>query len=151
MYMKRYVKAGVDWGYYDKPEFDEIDKLYLPPMGEGETMASQIVTAVNKLIYKWYNDGDVFDTNSFQSFSGNDLSDYANWLYKNVKEAKRILSSIYGCESEDDYEELLQDLADRLLNLDLLKGYAERPKTGSIYDCDGRFECSEDLDDEDWY
>ena len=51
------LKESVDWGYFNKFE-DTIDK-YMPSSGEGETMASQIATAINKLVYKWYNDGDV--------------------------------------------------------------------------------------------
>ena len=51
---------SVDWNYYDK--YEDISDQYMPNMGEGETLASQLVTAVNKLIYKWYNDGDVFET-----------------------------------------------------------------------------------------
>ena len=41
---------AVDWGYYDK--FEELVDKYMPMRGEGETKASQIVTAVSKLIYK---------------------------------------------------------------------------------------------------
>ena len=48
---------GVSWGYFNK--FDDILNKYMPFTGEGKTMASQLVTAVNKLVYKWYNDGDV--------------------------------------------------------------------------------------------
>ena len=70
----------VDWSYYDKPEFKAINSEYLPARGEGETKATQIVTAVNKLVYKWYNDGDVFDNTGALSGWANDLSSYANWL-----------------------------------------------------------------------
>ena len=50
---------ATDCGYFDK--FEALVDKYMPMRGEGETAASQIVTAVNKLIYKWYNDGDVFE------------------------------------------------------------------------------------------
>lgn len=54
---------SVDWGYFDK--FEWADEKYLPCRGEGETKATQIVTAINKLVYKWYNDGDVFDNTHY--------------------------------------------------------------------------------------
>ena len=143
----------VDWGYYNKKEFEDIDKKYLPAEGEGETLASQIVTAINKLIYKWYNDGDVFD-NVHSGLSGwaNDLSSYANWLYKYCEEAKPILYNIYGMGDESDYETLLQELADACLNEEFLKEF-EKPKQGSIYNCEGPFEFSEfdDEEEEDYY
>ena len=47
------------WSAFD--EFDGICDQYLPSRGEGDTMAEQIVTAINKLIYRWFNDGDVYD------------------------------------------------------------------------------------------
>ena len=44
--------SGVDWDYYNKDEFSRISDKYLPSMGEGETLATQICTAVSKLVYK---------------------------------------------------------------------------------------------------
>jgi len=35
-------------------EFESIIDSYTPARGEGNTMAEQIVTAINKLIYKWF-------------------------------------------------------------------------------------------------
>lgn len=139
---------SVDWGYYDK--YEDISNQYMPDMGEGETLASQLVTAVNKLIYKWYNDGDVFETDlGFRPEWWNDLSSYANWLYTHIPESKRILYSVYACDSEDDYEELLRDLADRLLDVSILEKYDAMPKQDTIYKCDGKFKCEEDdWDDE---
>ena len=139
----------VDWGYYNKKEFEDIDKEYLPAEGEGDTLASQIVTAINKLIYKWYNDGDVFDNvNSGLTGWANDLSSYANWLYKYVDRTQDILKSIYYMVDENDYEILLRELADVCLNGEFLKEF-EKPKQGSIYNCEGPFEFSEFDDEED--
>lgn len=140
----------VDWNYYDK--FDGIMKAYLPRTGEGDTLATQVVTAVTKLIYKWYNDGDVYDNTYHLEGWANDLSSYANWLHKNTH-ASTILEGISDCICGDDYEDLLKDLADTLLVEKLLRAYSKQVKDGSIYDCDGVFrfeEYDDEEEEEDW-
>ena len=144
------MRESVDWDYFDK--FSEINDEYLPDRGEGETEASQIVTAVNKLIYKWYNDGDVYENRYHLEGWANDLSSYANWLHEHVPESVDILEEIPDCLDDSDYEDLLKKLADTLLNENLLKKYNQTNKSGSIYDCEGPFEFvfpSEDDEDED--
>lgn len=135
-----------DWGFFEK--YEEAIHNRMPEMGEGETMGSQIATAVNKLIYKWYNDGDVYDNTGALEGWCNDLSDYANWLLDNVECTGRILYGIGGCKNGSDYEDLLADLADMTLNEDFLAKYDARPKQGSIYDCAGPFRFEEPWDDE---
>ena len=137
-----------EWSYFDK--FDEINDKYLPSRGEGDTMATQVVTAVNKLVYKWYNDGDVFD-NSGYSLNGwcNDLSSYANWLWQNIA-VYGILERVWYCFNGDEYEDLLAELADYCLTDELLDSLAKRPKVGSIYDCDGPFVFDMCEEEEEW-
>ena len=142
------------WSYFDK--FDEYTSIYLPSYGEGDTMANQAVTAITKLVYKWYNDGDVYDNTYQLKGWANDLSSYANWLYTYIPETQTILDKISGISDEDEYEDLiLRPLADTIFNADYLKylsTFAE--KQGSIYDCDGPFEFIEeedDYDEDDYY
>lgn len=143
---KRPLTESVDWSYFDK--FNDITSKYLPDRGEGETLASQIVTAINKLIYKWYNDGDVYDNvNSGMRGWANDLSSYANWLDKYCKPASKILDSIYNCNNDSEYENILKALADKCLTEEYLSTM-EQPKQGSIYDCDGQYEFKEQYDDD---
>lgn len=113
----------------DYKKFHPINDKYLPDMDESDTMANQIVTAINKLVYKWYNDGDVFDNvNSGLTGWANDLSDYANWLYQYVPETKNILSDVFDIHNTSDYEIILKELADLCLNEDFLSKYNEKPK-----------------------
>ena len=139
----------VDWSYFDK--FDEVSEKYLPASGEGENMATQIVTAVSKLVYKWYNDGDVFDNTYRLEGWCNDLSSYANWLAKYVKGAGPILKGIADCSTHGEYEGLLKDLADTMLDADFLAVYENVEKVGSIYKCEGPFRFEEyEEEEEDW-
>ena len=140
---------AVDWSYYDKEEFEKVNGKYLPAYGEGETKATQIVTAVNKLIYKWYNDGDVFDNTYYMEGWANDISDQANWLYENTKNAWKILNKITTCYNDDDYEELLKELADEMLNEEYLVEQNEEEKVGTIYNCEGKFKYEEPTDEDD--
>jgi len=137
----------MDWSYFSK--FEPIVDKYMPSCGEGESMASQIVTAVNKLIYKWYNDGDVFDNTHYLSGWANDLSSYANWLHRYVPKAVPILEAVWECRTDEEYEELLADLASVCLDDNALTFIDCWSKVGSIYDCEGpfRFEKSYDEDD----
>ena len=136
--------------------FGAVNDKYLPPRGEGETMATQIVTAVNKIVYKWYNDGDVYDNTYMMDGWCNDLSSYANWLFKYVPETRDILSRISDVYNDEEYEEILYALADRTLNEAFLVKY-NKGIVGSIYDCDGMFKFEENTEDEwedeedDWY
>ena len=150
---------GVAWSYFNR--FDSITDTYMPDRGEGDTMASQAVTAVNKLVYKWYNDGDVFDNTYNLEGWANDLSSYANWLYNYCPICRDILIKIHDAYSDEDYENILAELASTVLNENYLSTNLNKPKKDSIYDADGPFEFSyrheEDEDDywdedeeEDW-
>ena len=139
---------SVSWDYYDK--FEGINEKYLPPRDEGNTVATQIVTAVSKLIYKWYNDGDVFDNTYELKGWCNDLSSYANWLYHySTPKAAEILKRIEMCCNDHDYENLLKDLADELLNEELLSKMTAQSKISSIYKCNGPFEFDDSPDNKD--
>ena len=81
----------------------------------------------------------------------NDLSSYANWLYENTKNAWKILSKISNCLTESDYEDLLKELADELLNKEFLAEQSKEEKTGTIYECDGKFKYEEWEEDEEGY
>jgi hypothetical protein len=139
----------INWDYFNK--FNDILVKYLPMEGEGDTMATQIVTAINKLIYKWYNDGDVYDNTYYMTGWCNDLSSYANWLAQ-LPAGYEFLEKIKVCRTYFEYETILKNLADNYLNEAYLKNYASENKFGSIYDCDGPFHfeeydsCEEDED-----
>lgn len=136
----------VAWEYFNR--FKGIIDKYMEPSGEGATMASQTVTAVNKLVFKWYNDGDVFDNTGKLSGWLNDLSDYANWLYNNVPETQSILLKVSECDS-GDYEHLLKELSNLCLTERFLIKYEEKPKQGSVYNAEGPFVFIEETDDDD--
>ena len=139
------LDESVDWDYFNI--FHDINDKYLPDSGEGDNMATQTVTAVNKLVYKWYNDGDVYDNSTPSGLEGwaNDLSDYANWLAKNIDGCKDILDRIFEIHYGDNgaYEDLLKDLANNCLDENLLSGLATQPKEGSVYECSGDYSFDE--------
>ena len=127
-----------NWDYFDK--YDREVNMYLPAYGQGVTKASQIVTAVNKLVYKWFNDGDVYDNRFGMPGWCNDLSSYANWLYANTTEvAKDILNRIKRIDSDGEYEDLLADLCEELLDAEDLENAAKIPAIGDIYHTKGSF------------
>lgn len=136
------------WSYFNK--FDDISDKYLPPSGEGDTMATQAVTAVSKIIYKWFNDGDVYDNTHHMEGWANDISSYANWLRKYCEGTQSILDRIETCEDESTYSDILADLADEILDPYYLSELDEQPKTGSVYDCEGPFEFVENYDDDEY-
>ena len=142
---------SVNWNYYDK--FEDINNRYLPDYGEGDTMATQICTAVNKLVYKWYNDGDVFDNTYIMDGWFNDLSSYANWLATYCKDqTASILERITTVMNDDEYEDMLKDLTNAVFQPEFLAVMDSMPKTGSVYDCSGAYHFVEidDDDDQEW-
>lgn len=141
---------SVSWEYYNM--FDKQLKTYLPSRGQGKNKAEQLVTAINKLVYKWYNDGDVYDNTAHLVGWANDLSSYANWIYKYIPGADSILDEIYKCEDDSDYEDLLWDLTTFIFDMEDLENLSTEPVEGDIYDCDGpfKFEWRAEDDEDGW-
>lgn len=148
----------MSWNSFDK--FNDVNDLYLPDYGEGDTIATQIVTAVNKLVYKWFNDGDVYDNTRVGYGSeiwgfANDLSSYANWLYNlsvTPNDERSLLKRIWSINNGREYEDILYQLCTDLLDPDYLEAMNKYPARGSVYDANGPFEWIEDVeeDGEDW-
>lgn len=141
---------SVEWDYFDK--FTELDEKYLPSYGEGNTMATQAITAISKIVYRWYCDGDVYDNTVLESECCNDLSSYANWL-DCYTPASPILHRIFRCYDHGTYEDILKDIADILYNEEWLKEMDKKEKVESVYECEGPFQFLEDYEreDEDYY
>lgn len=144
---------NVDWNYFDK--FDALEDKYLPAHGDGDNMATQAVTAASKLIYKWYNDGDVYDNNYGMDGWCNNISGSANWLYEYIPEIRKALNKICDISYGDEgaYEHILKEVADIIFRDDFLAGLAKRPHVGDAYDEEGPFsfnEYDEYDEDEEW-
>ena len=137
-----------DWDWDDFDRFECVINKYMPSRGEGETMASQTATAVNKLVYKFFNDGDVFDNTYYLEGWWNDLSTYANWLANHVNGAENILDRIQYCKCYDDYAELLYDLCTVCLDDVLLNFLNANDKISSIYEEKGKYRFEEYVEDE---
>lgn len=143
--LKEDQEKELSWDDFSSPETDRIEKEYLPYQGEGNNMMTQAATACCKLIYKWFNDSDVYDTTGSLKGWANDLSDYANWLDENIPETSDILNrifSIHGSEDECEkqYTKLLYDLMNTVFTQDMANKYAPLPKVNSVYKCPGPFE-----------
>lgn len=130
-------------------DFSTKVKKYLPEQGQGDTKATQAVTATMKLVYKWFNDGDVFDNTYYVQGWANDLSSYANWLTNYVEGAYEILRGIKDCYDGDDYKALLKKLVMFIMDDNVLPELNQHKAYGSIYDCDGPFKFKEPFYDED--
>lgn len=127
---------------------ERFESKYMPSMGDGNTMASQAETAVNKLVYKYFNDGDVYDNNYYLDGFGNDISGSANWLYKYIKGADEILLRITDCISYDDYTDILYDLCELVYADGLLEKLNKKAKVGDAYTEDGPFSYTEPEEDD---
>lgn len=128
-----------------KPALD----MYVPSRGEGNSMASQALTAVNKLYYMWYNNGDVFDCTNRKYAWGNNISSYANWLYT-YTQCGSALSDVKVCTSDEEYEEILDNVGRVFLDKDYVEYLAKKHAVGSIYSCPGPFQCDHGAYTRDW-
>lgn len=131
----------------DFNRFTVVDDKYLPQEGQGTSKAQQVCTAVSKIVYRWFNDGDVYDNTSGLRGWGNDLSPYANWLFEHTG-AGDMLLRVHECYTDEDYTQLLFELCEEFMNFEYLDAVADKPAEGSIYKCDGPFVFEEE--EEEW-
>lgn len=67
-----------------------------------------------------------------------------------IRMQEKILDKIVHCITDEDYEDLLKELADKLLNEESLKELNKVEKVESVYNCIGKFKYVEYPDDDEY-
>lgn len=126
------------WDDWNREDWDKIQNKYLPDVGQGKTLLTQAVTCVCKLVYRYFNDGDFYQTTFvFESYTN--LTSYANWLYEHIEETRKILNSIYSINSEQEYVDILWKLSEIIFSESFVSKYESSELKGDVYKCDGPF------------
>ena len=96
-----------NWGHLsetDNAKFEELCDKYVPAWGKANTLGGEILRAINRIVYRYYNDGDTIDW----YYGGNyNLLRACDTFLKAYCPAYHSLSNI----NELDYE---KNLCDRL-------------------------------------
>lgn len=125
------MAGKVRWSDYD--QFEDILNRYLPEDGQGDTRAEQAVTAINKLVYAFYNNGAVI-ADALSEYDPN-LRSYAAWLRKHTSSrAVLLLVKLEDAEDTDSYAKYLYELTDYLLDEPKLRTLSKYDTVGDIYE-----------------
>lgn len=125
------MAGKVRWSDYD--QFEDILNRYLPEEGQGDTRAGQTVTAINKLVYAFYNN-DAVIADVLPEYDPN-LKSYATWLRKHTSSrAVLLLVKLEDAEDLDSYAEYLYELTDYLLDEPKLRTLSKYNTVGDIYE-----------------
>lgn len=125
------MAGKVRWSDYD--QFEDILNRYLPEDGQGDTRAEQAVTAINKLVYAFYNNGAVI-ADTLPEYDPN-LESYATWLRKHTSSrAVLLLVKLEDAEDTDSYANYLYELTDYLLDEPKLRTLSKYNTVGDIYE-----------------
>lgn len=94
-------------------EIVELFKKYVPEVGMCETVGGEIIRAINRLGYRWWNDGDKFFVGYGVETCGSDALYLADKGFKNQISK---MTSYYFNSNDDDYENSLNQLTKDVLN-----------------------------------
>lgn len=129
---------------------DELFEKMVPAMGKAETINGEIIRAVTRIGYRWYNDGDKF----FEGYGCEtvgpalafltDCSEIDPQIRGSFADAEKKASSGY---TDDDYEAFLQQLFE--LAVKHVETIPNKPTEVDIFDFDSNYQ--EEWDDDETF
>ena len=104
-----------NWGHLsetDRAKFDEFFDKYVPINGSADTLGGEIVRAINRIVYRYYNDGDTVD-----SYCGNEYNHLraCDTFLKTYCPAYHSLSNVKELEYEKNLCDRLKKVLDYLV------------------------------------
>ena len=113
-----------------------IDALFselVPPTGPAETWAGEVVRAICRIGYRWYNDGDQIGI-GYGKETCNPAARFLK-LYTN-KQVRKAVDAAWGIYDDDAYQQRLNSLETAVLNfLDSNGALKEKERPCEIWDC----------------
>ncbi len=135
----------IDFGLWTKNE-KELGELFdelVPPSGKADSMAGEIVRATNRIIYRYFNDGDRIGL----GYGKETCNAPARFLLMvGGLKVGDVVSRLWGLDDDEEYRMYLDDLGDAVIAL--LKEHPELRETltKDMWD----YSDPDDVDDSDW-
>ena len=135
-----------NWGHLsetDNAKFEELCDKYVPAWGKANTLGGEILRAINRIVYRYYNDGDTIDW----YYGGNyNLLRACDTFLKAYCPAYHSLSNINELEYEKNLCDRLKKVFDYLIDnpnvfeipnsIDCVANAPYEPRESEDYDYD---------------
>lgn len=125
------------------------DKL-VPGQGDAETVEGEMLRAINRIVYRFYNDGDKY----FEGYGTETAGPAHSFLVNANHPLKSAMIKLFDEPSGDNsYERMLKDVLDMILDyIESRQGKYTKNTLGGMFNYEPEFEeDEEDEDDYDYY
>lgn len=129
-------------------QIEELTRKYMSDEGKCETVAGEILRAYNRIVYRYYNDGDV----AGEGYGRETVNPAVRYLFSQLQDMKQLFeinrydNAIYY--NGNDYETILEKLG--FMILEHFKKHPEKFTAKNYEDMwDYKEKCDVDADDED--
>ena len=121
------------------------DKL-VPGQGDAETVEGEMLRAINRIVYRFYNDGDKY----FEGYGTETAGPAHSFLVNTNHPLKSAMIKLFDEPSGDNsYERMLKDVLDMILDyIESRQGKYTKNTLGGIFDYEPEFEDMEEDDDD---
>jgi len=121
------------------------DALYgklVPGMGKADTQEGEMLRAINRIIYRYYNDGDEY----FRGYGTETAGPAHSFLVNANTGVRSAMEKIFG--DGTNYEETIQDALEHILSHIEAKQGKYTPNTEDMFSYEAEFEDEEDYEDD---
>ena len=151
--LKKYLAEGKLYEFVGKELEDRNEPFYnelVPGQGDAETVEGEMLRAINRIVYRYYNDGDEYHTGY-----GTETAGPAHSFLVNANHPLRSLVSALF-KKGTNYEQTIKDVLDAILDhIESRQGKYTKNTVGGMFDYEPEFEDEEsyedDWDDDDYY
>jgi len=121
------------------------DKL-VPGNGDAETVEGEMLRAINRLIYRYYNDGDKY----YEGYGTETAGPAHSFLVNANHPLKSMMYRLFKeFISDDEYERMLKDILDAILDhIESRQGEYTKNTLGGMFKYEPEFEDMEEDDDD---
>ena len=151
--LKKYLAEGkLLKEFVGKELEDRNEPLYnklVPGQGDAETVEGEMLRAINRIVYRFYNDGDKY----FQGYGTETAGPAHSFLVNANHPLKSAMIKLFDEPSGDNsYERMLKDVLDMILDhIESRQGKYTKNTLGGIFNYEPEFEEDEDDYDDDYY
>jgi hypothetical protein len=144
--LKKYLAEGKLLKEFIKKELeDRNEPLYaklVPGQGDAETLEGEILRAINRIIYRWFNSGDKY----YEGYGTETAGPAHSFLVNANHPLKAIMNRLFReFISDDEYEKMLNDILEAILtHIESKQGEYTKNTLGGIFKYEPEFEDEEE-------